>query len=152
MITVRKAILSDAHLIYDIYEKDGDLADFPNVMVDLEEELSRIDTRVVWIALDGDQPVGTVALVLDNWQKDLADGETIAMVKRLRVREDYRGRGVSRMLNDALEDEARKLGFQRLSIEVSGSNIHAKNIYEHWGYKFFRIGYRIDELALTKPL
>lgn len=150
-IVIKKAGPQDVPLIVEVYRVDGELEAFPNLETDLHKEVTD-SKRIVWVATDGNKGVGTVALILDNWQKDLADGETIAMVKRLRVREDYRGQGVSRMLNDALEDEARKLGFQRLSIEVLESNTHAKNIYEHWGYEFLRLGYRVGELALTKSL
>lgn len=150
-IAVRKAQPNDSHFIYELYEADGALAEFPTLFADVSQEVNDTN-RIVWIALDGDTCVGTVALVLDYWQKDLANGESIAMVKRLRVMKKYEGKGVATLLNQQLEAEARNNKFGMLSIEVHEANSHAKLIYKHWGYELLRLGYRMGELAMTKEL
>lgn len=56
----------------------------------------------------------------------------------MKVKKSFMGKGVSRLLNDVLEQAAKIKGFRQLVLEVEISNQHATNIYRHWGYSIVR--------------
>ena len=47
------------------------------------------------------------------------------------VKNEYRGRGYSKLLNEAIIDEARKRGFQKLYLKTE-----LENYYEKFGAKY----------------
>lgn len=61
-------------------------------------------------------------------------GDRLGELKRMFVVPDARGRGVSRELLAALEDEARRLGFQRLRLDTGPHNSAALVLYPSAGY------------------
>lgn len=65
---------------------------------------------------------------------DLADGKTVGNVNALRIRKAYEGQGhISRMVK-MLEEHARSLGLERLTIGVEANEARNLAIYLHWGY------------------
>jgi GNAT superfamily N-acetyltransferase len=59
----------------------------------------------------------------------------VAEVKRVFVRPDYRGRGISRQLMELLENHAREQGYRVLILETNGLLVPAMKLYESLGYK-----------------
>lgn len=80
--------------------------------VSLDKELADLDTYyrggAFVIGYEDDNPIATVAIrkIDDN----------TCELKRLYVKPDYRGRGYSRLLIDAILDRARALGFQEVRL------------------------------------
>ena len=56
-------------------------------------------------------------------------------VKRMFIRQPFRGRGWSRTLLGLLEDEARALGFERIILETGMQQPEAMGLYESSGYE-----------------
>jgi GNAT superfamily N-acetyltransferase len=60
---------------------------------------------------------------------------TRAEVKRMFVRQPFRGRGISRQLLTVAEDEARRLGYQRILLETGSAQPEAVGLYRSSGYE-----------------
>ena len=75
----------------------------------------------------GGTPVGCGALL------DLGDGA--AEIKRMYVRPDHRGRGLSRRVLEALEREALRRGFDRIRLETGERQPEAMGLYRSAGYE-----------------
>jgi GNAT superfamily N-acetyltransferase len=65
--------------------------------------------------------------------KRLPDGA--CEIKKMYVRPEVRGRGVARALLYALEDEARRLGFEIARLDTGPRQPHARALYEAEGYR-----------------
>jgi GNAT superfamily N-acetyltransferase len=59
---------------------------------------------------------------------------TQAEVKRMFVRRPFRGRGISRRLLTVVEDEARRLGYERILLETGSAQPEAVGLYRSSGY------------------
>lgn len=60
--------------------------------------------------------------------------ETTAEIKRMYVRPEYRGRGISKKILLKLEHHARELHYQRLVLETGLKQPEAMNLYSKFGY------------------
>lgn len=92
--------------------------DFPGDTIDTYLDLYEMSSRhpdelpVVFVALDGDTPVGTATLVADDELPGATEpGPWLAATY---VVDDARGNGVGGALVSAVENEARRLGHRRL--------------------------------------
>ena len=61
--------------------------------------------------------------------------ETTAEIKRMYVKPNYRGRGVSKKILTQLEDYARELNYQRLVLETGLKQPEAMSLYHKYGYR-----------------
>ena len=64
--------------------------------------------------------------------KDYEPG--VAEVKRVFVRENYRGRGLARKLMQAVEEHARQKGYRSLILETGKPLVSAVALYTNMGY------------------
>jgi putative acetyltransferase len=62
------------------------------------------------------------------------DDET-AEIKRLYVREQFRGFGLARSLVQALIDASREIGYRRLRLDTHESMIPAQRLYRSFGFR-----------------
>jgi GNAT superfamily N-acetyltransferase len=60
--------------------------------------------------------------------------ERTCELKRMYVVPRVRGRGVARALLGALEDEARRLGYEVARLDTGPRQVHARALYESAGY------------------
>ena len=82
---------------------------------------------VLLIARDGDAPAGCVALR----RLDAGSGE----MKRMYVREAYRGSGLGRRLAVAVIEEARKRGYTRVLLDTLPKLAPAIALYRDLGFR-----------------
>ena len=61
--------------------------------------------------------------------------DDVGEIKRMYVAPDARGRGLSRMLLEALEDRARELGFTIARLDTGDRQPAAQRLYEGAGYR-----------------
>ena len=78
------------------------------------------------VAWAGDQAVGCGGF--RSYRKDIAE------VKRMYVEPWARGRGISRLLLQRLEEESRRLGYTRIRLETGTRQPEAMGLYETSGY------------------
>ena len=137
-----------------IYEADGydRAADLMREGAAAELEQYHRGDRILYFALAGDVPVGTAGLVFRGRDAGFADGTTSANVNRLHVITAQRRRGVGTLLMTAIEDEARRCGYRRLTIEVEDDNEPALALYEKLGFVHTGPGHGANELAMAKEL
>jgi ribosomal protein S18 acetylase RimI-like enzyme len=104
----------------------------------LEREFGELGgNRLIYVAWEGPHPVGAVQLILRNADNDqeLADGGSVAHVHHLRVLHHRQRQGLGRLLMEHVEDEARSLGFRRLSLGVESWNEGAIAFYKRLGFE-----------------
>ncbi|WP_067813188.1 GNAT family N-acetyltransferase [Nocardia inohanensis] len=82
-----------------------------------------------WSAWDGDELAGCGAL------KEL--DPTHAEIKSMRTAESFRGRGVASLLLRHILEQARDLGYQRVSLETGAAEFYqpAIRLYERYGFE-----------------
>lgn len=61
--------------------------------------------------------------------------EECAEVKRVFIKQEYRGRGISKKLMELLEDAARKKGYRYLILESGEPLVVAMALYRKIGYE-----------------
>jgi putative acetyltransferase len=80
------------------------------------------------VAWRGDEAIGCGAL------RPMDEADTVE-VKRMYVRPEARGQGVSRLILAALEDLAREFGYSKARLETGTRNPEALSLYESSGYQ-----------------
>ena len=81
----------------------------------------------LWVALDGDDVVGSVAL------RDLGDGAL--ELKRMYLRPDQRGRGLGKELLALALGWAREHGARAVRLDTSERMVAAQRLYESHGFR-----------------
>jgi putative acetyltransferase len=61
--------------------------------------------------------------------------DTTAEIKRMYVKPEHRGRGISKLILRQLEDYAKELNYHRLILETGLKQPEAMNLYNKFGYK-----------------
>ena len=97
----------------------------------LEHMFARDDVGRVWLALDGEDVAGYVALCF-GWSIEYRGRD--AFVDELYVRPAFRGRGHGTALLQMVAGEAPKLSVNALHLEVERRNEGARRLYERLGY------------------
>ena len=85
------------------------------------------DIHDVILVYDGQTPVGCAGFKRYS--------NHIAEVKRVFVREAYRGRGISKQLMSAVEERAERQGYTSLILETEAPLVAAMALYKQIGYK-----------------
>ena len=86
----------------------------------------------MFLAYEGDESLG-VAICMIGFSS--FRGKPLINIHDIAVRPEARGRGVGRKLLRAVEDEARKLGCGKVTLEVRSDNTLAKGLYQRVGFK-----------------
>ena len=85
------------------------------------------DIHDVIVAYDNDVPVGSASF--KKYDDECAE------VKRVFVKQAYRGKGISNKLMELIENVARKQGYQYLILESGEPLVAAMALYRKIGYK-----------------
>ncbi len=86
----------------------------------------------VFLACEGDQSLG-VAICMLGFSS--FRGQPLINVHDIAVCPEARGKGVGRKLLVAVEEEARKLGCGKVTLEVRSDNARAMSLYKSVGFK-----------------
>lgn len=116
------------------YARDpmGGGRDLPaDVRRDLVPGLRDHPTTVVFLALDGETPVG-IAVCFIGFSTFAA--RPLINIHDLAVVDRYRGRGIGRRLLEHVEAHARRLGCCKLTLEVLAENTTAQALYRAAGF------------------
>ena len=85
------------------------------------------DIHDVFIAYDDNIPVGIAGF--KKYDDECAE------VKRVFVKREYRGRGISNKLMELVENTAKKQGYRYMILESGEPLVAAMALYRKWGYK-----------------
>lgn len=85
------------------------------------------DIKDVIVVYDNDIPVGCASFKRFD--------EECAEVKRVFLREDYRGKGISKKIMELIETYAKEKGFQYLIVETGKHMTTAVNLYQSIGFQ-----------------
>lgn len=105
-------------------------------MGDLVFHLSR-GSCVAYVALEGDEVCGFVWAYPHRWRD-----EERMYVSEIRVREEWRRRGIGTELLRLVEDAARERGLGALYLHAEADNPDAVRLYESLGYVIERVQLR----------
>jgi len=116
-------------------EWNGELKHFRRLFADAYHRMER-DEAVIWIAeLNGAGLVGQLFLSMRSGRPELSDGSTRGYIYGVRVRTEYRNRGIGTRLMLAAETELIDRGFSFATLNVGRDNPKAQGLYERLGYR-----------------
>ena len=85
-------------------------------------------------------PIGEGTLIFDPscpavaGRTVLADGRRIVNLNALRIEKAHEGKGLISSMVKSMEDYARDLGYETITIGVEECEMRNRAIYAHWGY------------------
>jgi GNAT superfamily N-acetyltransferase len=135
---VRADLANPAHqhaivMLIDAYSRDpmGDEQPLPDdVKQRLIPGLREHPTTIVFLAFEGDQPIG-IAMCFKGFSSFKA--KPLINIHDLAVLPGYRGQGVGRRLLEAVAEHGRTLGCCKLTLETQDHN-PAQNLYKSVGF------------------
>ena len=128
-IRIEESGLSDLERIYELErECFGRNAYSKSFIRFLLTDLSTIALKAVNDRGD------VIGLVIGRVEK--SSGKVIGRVYTIDVKPEHRRRGVGRMLLRKLEEEFRRMGCEKIVLEVAVDNEPAIKLYKSMGYKF----------------
>ena len=141
MITIVEALTDrQLELIGELFREYESQLGVDLCFQDFQEELAELPGKYapprgrLLLALDGDVPAGCVAL------RPITDD--ICEMKRLFVRQQYRGRGLGRALATEIIGQARTIGYHRMRLDTLRSLREAMRLYESLGFEESRPYYQ----------
>ncbi len=130
-VTIRTATREDLPAL----EWGGELKHFRRLFAEAYQRMER-DEAVIWIAeLNGTGLVGQLFLSFSSGRPELSDGATRGYIYGVRVRTEFRNRGVGTKLMLAAEAELIDRGFSYATLNVGRDNPKAHRLYERLGYR-----------------
>ncbi len=90
------------------------------------------DACLVQVAVDGGGNI--VGLAMATLRPELLSKEPSSHLEAIAVSEGMSGKGIGRLLLDAMEDEVRARGALSMTLHVFASNTRARGFYEKSGY------------------
>lgn len=111
----------------------------PRILERIVPGLQAHPTTLVFLAFDGDEPVGIANCFLGY---STFRARPLLNVHDLAVVEERRGEGIGRMLMGAAEEKGRELGCCKLTLEVREDNYRARALYESFGFGDYSTGAR----------
>ena len=106
------------------------------VLRELPGQLANFPGSFSAIAWDGEDAVGLINCFAGF---STFRGRPLLNVHDIVVRRDQRGRGISRQLLQAAEEEARRRGCCKLTLEVLSGNQRAQEVYKGFGFMSYEL-------------
>lgn len=138
-IKIRKAKPNEYEKVLALYpEQPSEKIKEINKNVTKNFEKIKSKNRIIYFAEIDDEVIAAVQLVFELKDKDLANGKNTANLHHLRVAKPYRKQGIGKLLEKKLISEARKRGFEKitLSVEHNDSLEFLTELYTKWDTKF----------------
>jgi ribosomal protein S18 acetylase RimI-like enzyme len=132
LVSIRHAVEADLPAL----EWDGEYRHYRRVFRDTWADVQK-GRRAMLLALAADALVGQVFIQFSSTSALLADGTRRGYLYALRVKPDWRRRGIGRQLVLAAEAELRAHGYQVAVIAVAQTNAGARRLYEALGYRIY---------------
>ncbi len=114
------------HDVIERVDRYFDHGEFEAELSELPGKFSPPRGRLL-LASEGDRAAGCVAL------RDL--GDDVCEMKRMFVYSDYQGRGVGRLLANAVIKEARQIGYKIMRLDTGDRQPEAQSLYRKIGFK-----------------
>lgn len=108
------------------------LTEAPDLMV-LDDPQGTIIDRggFIWLALAGDKPVGSAALMKEH------DGEY--ELAKMTVSTEFRGRGISKQLIETCLQKAKEISAKKLILFSNHQLLTALKLYEKYGFYYVEV-------------
>ena len=146
VLTGTKVLAEAMSILEDFFEKEGNRVSHKNTLVIEEGETGAGDRTIVGVAISYD---GTVARKLDEpleeaakLQSGLSDYSIPTEAEpdefyldTVSVNRNYQGRGIGRQLIEAVCEQGRQLGRNRVGLLVDVTNPDAKRLYERLQFR-----------------
>jgi GNAT superfamily N-acetyltransferase len=111
----------------------------PEASREMRERLEPLygDDERAWIllAFDGDEAIGVIALSTVTGADRRVPPEGTVYLWMMFVRRDWQGRGLAGPLLDRLLDEARRRGYERVTLWAAAGAAQARRFYEREGFE-----------------
>jgi len=142
-VTDERSLSAAKELIRDHFEAHSEAHDPSQIsaIVDKLPDPYVSPAGGLWVAWDGDDAVGCVAL--QSLSSDTGE------VKRMYVRPEHRGKGIARALSRHVIGEARARGYAKLRLGTLASMLPAQKLYEGLGFQPIE-PYRNIEFGTTR--
>ncbi|MYM61775.1 GNAT family N-acetyltransferase [Pseudomaricurvus sp. HS19] len=120
------------------------------LLAELPKQLAEFPGSYSAIAWRGDEPVGLINCFAGF---STFRGRPLLNVHDIVVLRECRGQGISRQLLQAAEDEARRRGCCKLTLEVLSGNRRAQDVYTGFGFASYELDPECGQaLFMEKPL
>ncbi|MCP4566450.1 MAG: GNAT family N-acetyltransferase [FCB group bacterium] len=117
-------------------------AELKQVRKQLLNELAEAGhNRYIYIGYLEEKAVAMVQIIINNADNDpdLANGEDVAHAHNLQVRNELQGQGIGKQMMAFIEDKAREMGKETLTLGVDDINERAIRLYKNIGYQVFKV-------------
>ena len=122
----------------------------PDVRAQLIAGLRRHPTTLIFLAFDGDQPIG-VAVCFIGFSTFAA--KPLINIHDFVVLPTSRGKGIGRQLLEAIETKGKELGCCKLTLEVMDKNHQAVRMYQAAGFERYALQEEAGAaIFMSKPL
>lgn len=111
---------------FDWLDNDACFENFEDEVTELPGEYVPPEGQIL-LAREDDWPIGCVAL------RKFQEG--VCEMKRLYVRDDYKGKGIGKTLIVRLIEEARNLGYKKMVLDTLPFMQQAIHLYQAFGFK-----------------
>ena len=122
----------------------------PDVRAQLIPGLRRHPTTLIFLAFDGEQPVGAAVCFIGF---STFAAKPLINIHDFVVLPTSRGKGIGRQLLRAVEAKARELGCCKLTLEVMDKNHQAVRMYQATGFERYALQEEAGAaIFMSKPL
>jgi len=130
---LRVELEDDVEIIRELFIEYFEWLDDETCFPDFDDELTELPGEYappkgqILLAREDDWPIGCVAL--REFQ------ENVCEMKRLYVRDEFKGKGIGKTLIVRLIDEARHLGYRKMVLDTLPYMKQAIHLYQAFGFK-----------------